>query len=77
MILSYQERERLRPSLPEPPKWAFIESISAGRATLRFTDGTVSQKCYLLSGGFSYTVGQKVRTRKESGTIIVEGPLGG
>lgn len=54
---------------------ATLALVKSGRATLRFADGQLSRKAYLLCGGYTYRAGQRVMIAKHSGTWLVEYPL--
>lgn len=57
-------------------KLATIEGIYADGVTLRFDDGTTSQKHYKTNANAKFAVGDRVKCDEANGNMLVDYPIG-
>lgn len=77
MIQSYQQERELEPKEPAKASFATIGAIYSNGVTLIFDGTTVaSTKRYKVNKAIKFTAGDRVKIFGDSGTYIVEYPIG-
>lgn len=77
MIENYQQRKALE-TTAESGNIATVSAIySDGIALVLPGDTTAAEKHYPYNAAITFSAGQRVHIARESGTIIVEYPIGG
>lgn len=77
MIGSYQEEQALAPKEPASASFATIGAVYTDGVTLIF-DGTevASTKRYKVNRSAAFAAGDRVKITRDSGTYVVEYPVG-
>lgn len=77
MIENFQEEQALKPKEPESASFATVGTVYADGVTLIF-DGTetASTKHYKVNRSVAFAAGDRVKIARDSGTYIVEYPVG-
>lgn len=77
IIGSYQEEQALAPKEPANASFATIGAVLADGVTLIF-DGTTtaSTKRYKVNRSVAFAAGDRVKITRDSGTYVVEYPVG-
>ena len=76
MIHNYQEQKRMEIMEPQEASFATVGTVYSDGLTLIFDGGTESVKRYKCNISAVFSAGNRVRVRKDSGTYVVEYPVG-